>query len=92
MRALACARQDALNGAYNRHFMQTTGNYFGLPSHCTRRVRIRRRRDGRQPTGHKFIRVGGTFAHSQECDHAIRIVAAPTPDEIERAKRHSPGA
>ncbi len=47
---------------------------------------------GWQPTGHKFIRVGGTFAHSQECDHAIRVVAAPTPDEIERAKRLSPGA
>lgn len=47
---------------------------------------------GWQPTGHKFIRVGGAFAHSEDCDHAIRVVAGPTPAEIERAKRLSPGA
>ena len=47
---------------------------------------------GWQPTGHKFIRVGGAFAHSEDCDHAIRVVAGPTPAEVERAKRLSPGA
>lgn len=47
---------------------------------------------GWQPTGHKFVWVSGSFAHSQECDHAIRVVAGPTPDEIEGAKRLSPGA
>jgi hypothetical protein len=47
---------------------------------------------GWQPAGHKFVRVGGAFVHSEECDHAIRVVAGPTPGEIERAKRLSPGA
>jgi hypothetical protein len=44
------------------------------------------------PAGHKFVWVGGSFAHSEECDHAIRVVAGPTRDEIERASRLSPGA
>lgn len=47
---------------------------------------------GWQPTGHKFVWVGGSFAHSEDCDHAIRVVASPSPAEIERAKRLSPGA
>lgn len=47
---------------------------------------------GWQPSGHKFVWVGGSFAHSEDCDHAIHVVAGPTPTEIERAKRLSPGA
>ncbi len=47
---------------------------------------------GWQPTGHKFVWVGGSFAHSEDCDHAIRVVAGPTPAETDRAKSLSPGA
>lgn len=47
---------------------------------------------GWQPTGHKFVWVGGGFAHSEDCDHAIRVVAGPTPAEVDSAKRLSPGA
>ncbi|HET7730396.1 MAG TPA: hypothetical protein VFK48_10220 [Usitatibacter sp.] len=47
---------------------------------------------GWQPAGHKFVWAGGRFAHSEECDHAIRIVKAPTPAEIDSTGRLSPGA
>jgi hypothetical protein len=47
---------------------------------------------GWQPTGHKFVWAGGRFAHSEECDHAIRVVKAPTPAEVDSSKRLSPGA
>lgn len=47
---------------------------------------------GWQPTGHKFVWVAGNFAHSEECDHAIRVVRGPTPAEVDAAGRLSPGA
>lgn len=47
---------------------------------------------GWQPTGHKLVWAGGRFAHSDECDHAIRVVRAPTPAEVDSTKRLSPGA
>lgn len=47
---------------------------------------------GWQPAGHKFVWVQGSFAHSEECDHAIRVVKAPTPAEVDSTRRLSPGA
>jgi hypothetical protein len=47
---------------------------------------------GWQPAGHKFVWAGGRFAHSEDCDHAIRVVKAPTPAEIDSTNRLSPGA
>lgn len=41
---------------------------------------------------HKYVLVAGKLAHSQECDHAIRTVKAPTPEELEATKKVSPGA
>lgn len=47
---------------------------------------------GWQPAVHKFVWSGGRFAHSDECDHVIRVVSGPTPAEIEAARARSPGA
>lgn len=47
---------------------------------------------GWQPAVHKFVWSGGRFAHSDECDHVIRVVSGPTPAEIEAASAQSPGA
>ncbi len=47
---------------------------------------------GWKPTGHKFVWSAGRFAHSEDCDHAIRTVKAPTPAEMEATNRLSPGA
>lgn len=47
---------------------------------------------GWQPAVHKFVWSAGRFAHSDECDHAIRVVSGPTPAEIDAAKTRSPGA
>jgi len=41
---------------------------------------------------HKYVFAGGRLAMSDECDHAIRIVKAATPAEIETARMLSPGA
>lgn len=46
---------------------------------------------GWQPAQHKYEWVGGRFAHSDECDHAIRTVKAPTPAEIEATRARYPG-
>ena len=40
---------------------------------------------------HKYIRSAGRFVHSQECDHAIRVVKGPTPAELEAVRAASPG-
>ena len=47
---------------------------------------------GWQPAGHKFVWSAGRFAHSEQCDHVIRVVSGPTPAEVESAKAISPGA
>ena len=36
---------------------------------------------------HKYDYVNGTFAMSDECDHAIRTAEAATPADLERAKQ-----
>ena len=41
---------------------------------------------------HKLLWRNGGFVHSDECDHAVRTVAAPTPSEIESAAKLAPGA
>ena len=41
---------------------------------------------------HKYVFAGGRLAMSDECDHAVRIVKAATPAEIETARMLSPGA
>jgi hypothetical protein len=46
---------------------------------------------GWQLTQHKYVRTAGRWAHSDECDHAIRIVKAPTPAEIESARAQASG-
>ena len=47
---------------------------------------------GWQLSQHKYVLVGGKFAHSEECDHVIRMVKAPTAEELEAARKVSPGA
>lgn len=47
---------------------------------------------GSQPVSHKLVWIGGGFAHSDECDHAIRMVSGPTADEVESIRNMSPGA
>jgi hypothetical protein len=47
---------------------------------------------GWQPVGHKFLWSAGSFAHSEECDHAIRVVRGPTAAEMEATNALSPGA
>ena len=42
---------------------------------------------GWEPTSHKLVWVGGKFAHSNECDHEIRMAKAPTPQELDAARR-----
>ena len=46
---------------------------------------------GWQLAQHKYDFVNGRLAMSDECDHAIRTAAAPTPAEIEATRRLSPG-
>lgn len=43
-------------------------------------------------TGHKFVWSAGRFAHSEECDHAIRVVKTPTAAEIAATNALSPGS
>lgn len=47
---------------------------------------------GWQLSQHKYVLAGGRFAHSEDCDHAIRTAKAPTLEEVDRARRSSPGA
>lgn len=42
---------------------------------------------GWQLSQHKYVRIAGRFAHSDECDHAIRTAKAPTPGELESARK-----
>ena len=47
---------------------------------------------GWQLSQHKYVRVAGKFQHSEECDHAVRAVKAPTPREVEEVRKVYPGA
>lgn len=47
---------------------------------------------GSQLTPHKLVLANGRFAHSNECDHAIRSVKGPTPAEVDATRSLSPGA
>lgn len=47
---------------------------------------------GWRPVGHKFVWSAGSFAHSEECDHAIRVVMGPTAAEIAATNALSPGS
>lgn len=47
---------------------------------------------GWQPSQHKYVRIAGRFAHSDECDHLIRTAKAPTPAELESARKFYGGA
>lgn len=47
---------------------------------------------GWQPAGHKFVRRAGRFVHSEECDHAIRVVRGPTAAEMDATNAFSPGS
>ena len=46
---------------------------------------------GWQLAQHKYVLSGGRFAHSEECDHARRTALAPTLEEVDAARRLSPG-
>ena len=46
---------------------------------------------GWEITSHKYVFRDGGFVMSDECDHAVRIVKAPTREEIESVRRISPG-
>jgi hypothetical protein len=47
---------------------------------------------GWQLAQHKYDFVNGKLTMSDECDHAIRTAQAPTPTEVDSARRLSPGA
>lgn len=47
---------------------------------------------GWQPAGHKYVWSAGAFAHTEDCDHAIRTVKGPTPADVDAVRRQSPGA
>ena len=47
---------------------------------------------GWQLSQHKYVRLAGKFVHSEECDHAVRSVKAPTAGELEEARKAYPGA
>ena len=47
---------------------------------------------GWQLVQHKYVWGAGRFAHSDECDHAIRMAKGPTPTELESVRSLSPGA
>lgn len=47
---------------------------------------------GWRPVGHKFVWSAGRFTHSEECDHAIRVVKGPTAAEIAATNALSPGS
>jgi len=46
---------------------------------------------GWQPAGHKLVWSGGRFAHSDQCDHVIRIAKAPSAADVEYTRSFSPG-
>lgn len=46
---------------------------------------------GWQLAQHKYDFVNGKLVMSDECDHVIRTVRAPTPAEVEQARQFSPG-
>jgi hypothetical protein len=42
---------------------------------------------------HDYVRSNGEWVHSERCDHAVRVTPrAPTSDEIEAARKLSPGS
>ena len=47
---------------------------------------------GWQLSPHKLLWVKGQIAHSDECDHVIRSVKAPTPGDLESSRKLYPGA
>jgi hypothetical protein len=47
---------------------------------------------GWQLAQHKYEIMNGKLLMSDECDHAIRAAQAPTAEEIDAARRLSPGA
>ena len=47
---------------------------------------------GWQISQHKYVFAGGRLAMSDECDHAIRVVKAPDPRDVDKARLQSPGA
>ena len=46
---------------------------------------------GWQLAQHKYEFTNGKLVMSDECDHAIRSAQAPTPSDVESARRLSPG-
>jgi hypothetical protein len=46
---------------------------------------------GWEPANHKYVVTAQGLAHSNECDHMIRIVQGPTPAEVEATRSLSPG-
>jgi hypothetical protein len=46
---------------------------------------------GWQPISHTLVLKAGRLAHSDECDHMIRVVKAPTPEELDAIRYSSPG-
>jgi hypothetical protein len=47
---------------------------------------------GWQLSQHKYVRSGGRFVHSDECDHVVRTARAPSAEEVEAGRTLSPGA
>ena len=47
---------------------------------------------GWQVAQHRFVWTAGRFAHSNECDHAIRTAKAATPFDLDSARLLYPGA
>lgn len=47
---------------------------------------------GWEMSQHAYTWKAGRFVMSDECDHAVRLVQGPTRDELDAAKKVSPGA
>ena len=47
---------------------------------------------GWQLIPHKLVWAAGRFAHSDECDHAVRIVKGPTAPEFDAVKKAYPAS
>lgn len=47
---------------------------------------------GWEPAQHKYVFTANGLAHSNDCDHRIRVVQGPTPSEVESTRTMSPGS
>lgn len=78
-RALIASRRPANTGATSRVAAKPTDGFEYVGGE-----------GGWEPSQHKYVWSAGGFAHTDECDHAIRTVRAPTLEDLEWARNVSP--